>query len=252
LKSKYLYNTNLAKGTGFINETLELLSFVENEDDKKSFIKRCVTLNLLGKSTEKRTKDIISLVFFDRYWKGELPQELHDIRESGLGLEGMKQLFLVYTARANNILKDFIIQVVTNKRNSKILPHDSLTFINDAISVGDAPIWSEIMRKRVSSYLVSCCRDFGLIDNKGKISLFYPESFVVNYFLHEIHFSGIDDNQILNDDTWSILQLTKDEILREIEKISFSGSFIYQYSGELLKLSWRYKNMNEFIKNECR
>jgi hypothetical protein len=252
LKSKYLYNTNLAKGTGFINETLELLSFVENEDDKKSFIKRCVTLNLLGKSTEKRTKDIISLVFFDRYWKGELPQELHDIRESGLGLEGMKQLFLVYTERDNKILKYFIIQVVTNKRNSKILPHDSLTFINDAISVGDAPIWSEIMRKRVSSYLVSCCRDFGLIDNKGKISLFYPESFVVNYFLHEIHFSGIDDNQILNDDTWSILQLTKDEILREIEKISFSGSFIYQYSGELLKLSWRYKNMNEFIKNECR
>jgi hypothetical protein len=252
LKSKYLYNTNLAKGTGFINETLELLSFVENDDDKKSFMNRCVTLNLLGKSTEKRTKDIISLVFFDRYWIGQLPQQLHAIRENGLGLEGMRQLFLVYTARANNIFKDFIIQVVAYKRNSKILPQDSLTFINDAISVGDAPIWSEIMRKRVSSYLVSCCRDFGLIDNKGKISLFYPESFVVNYFLHEIHFSGIDDNQILNDDTWSILQLTKDEILREIEKISFSGSFIYQYSGELLRLSWKYKNMNEFINNECR
>ncbi|WP_027137225.1 BrxA family protein [Gaetbulibacter saemankumensis] len=252
MRSKYLYNTNLAKGTGFVNETLELLSFVEEEDDKKSFLDRCVTLNLLGKSTEKRTKDIISLVFFNRYWKEGLPQQLQAIRESGLGLEGMKQLFLVYTARANPIFKDFIIQQVANKRNYKISNQDSLTFINDAISIGNAPSWSDSMKKRVSSYLVSSCRDFSLIDSKGKISLFYPEGFVVNYFLHELHFSEIDDNQILNDDTWSILQLSKNETLREIEKISFTGSFIYQYSGELLRISWKYKNMNEFIKNECR
>ena len=108
------------------------------------------------------------------------------------------------------------------------------------------------MRKRVASYLISCCKDFGLIDKQGDISLFYPDSFVVNYFLHEIHFTGSDDNQILTDETWSILQLSSNETLREIEKISFNGSFIYQYSGELLRISWKYKNMNEFIKNECR
>lgn len=252
MKEKYPYNTNLAKGTGFINETLELLSFVEDTDDKKSFLNKCLRSNILGKSTEKRTKDIVSLVFFDRYWKGEIPQQLHSIRENGFGLDGMKQLFLVYTARANPIFKDFVIQMVGNKKKFQILPEDSLCFINDAISIGSAPSWSDTMRKRVSSYLISCCKDFGLIDKQGGISLFYPDSFVINYFLHEIHFTGSDDNQILTNETWSILQLNNNETLREIEKISFNGSLIYQYSGELLRISWKYKNMNEFIKNECR
>lgn len=250
--NKKRYNTNLAKGTGLINETLELLSLVEDGDDKKTFLGRCLEMNSLGKSTEKRTKDIISLVFFDRYWHGNVPQDLQEIRNQGFGLEGMKQLFLVYTARANLILKDFIIENFSHKAKLRVSHIDSLEFINNAITEGKAVPWSENIRKRVSSYLISCCKDFGLIDSQGQITVFYPQAFVVNHFIHELHFSGLSDNQILENDTWSILQLTKDETLREIEKISFNGTFIYQYSGELLRLSWKYKNMKQFIANECR
>ncbi len=252
MTNKKPYNTNLAKGTGFINETLELLSLVEEGDDKKKFLNRCLEMNSLGKSTEKRTKDMISLVFFDRYWKGNVPQDLQEIRDYGFGLEGMKQLFLVYTARANLILKDFIIEYFTRRSKIRISIIDSLEFINNAITEGKAAPWSETMRKRVASYLISCCKDFGLLDQQGQVTVFYPQNFVVNYFIHELHFSGLSDNQILEDDTWSILQLNKNDTLREMEKTSFNGTFIYQYSGELLRISWKYENMKQFIAHECR
>lgn len=252
MKNKFVYNTNLAKGTGFINETLELLSLIEDGDDKKSFLNRCLEINPLGKSTEKRSRDIITLVFFDRYWIGNIPHHLQEIRNCGFGLEGMKQLFLVYTARANSIFKDFFIESIT--KNSKlILSHkDSLDFINNAITEGKASPWSETMKKRVASYLISCCKDFDLIDNHGQVSIYYPQNFVVSYFIHELHFSGLSDNQILDSETWSILQLSKNDTLSEMEKISFNGTFIYQYSGELLRISWKYDNMKQFIENECR
>jgi len=249
--NKLTYNTNLAKGTGFVNETLELLSLVEENDDKASFLKRCLEQNPLGKSTEKRTRDIVSLVFFDRYWKGDLPKHLHNIREYGLGLEAMKSIFLVYTSRANIILNDFILNSFS-KSKEVIFTEDSARFIEEAISDGIAPGWSDSMRKRVASYLISCLKDFSLIDSKGEVQYYVPENFVTNYFLHELHFAGLNDNQIIEDPTWGLLQLNKHNLIREIENISFKGSFIMQFSGEILHISWKYKNMNEFIENECR
>lgn len=248
---KAKYTTNLAKGTGFVNETLELLSLVEENDTKASFLQRCLEQNPLSKSTEKRTKDLVTVVFFDRYWKGELPKYLHLIRENGIGLEAMKSIFLVYTARANAILRDFIIEVFS-KNKSVVTSEDSIRFIDEAISTGKSPTWSASMRKRVASYLLTCCKDFGLIDRRGEVQLYFPDSFVINYFLHEMHFNGLSDNQILEDTTWDLLQMTKHDVIKELEKISYNGSFIFQYSGEILHLSWKYQNMKEFIENECR
>ena len=110
-----IYNTNLAKGTGFVNETLELIALVQEGDTKESFLKRCLEQNPLGKSTHKRNKDLITLLFFDRYWDGNLPKNLQSIRERGIGLDAMKSIFLVYTSRANIILKVVSSDGITSK-----------------------------------------------------------------------------------------------------------------------------------------
>ena len=66
MKSKrFTYNTNLAKGAGFINESITLIEFIEENDTKETFLARCISTNILDKATELRTKDIIGLVFFD-------------------------------------------------------------------------------------------------------------------------------------------------------------------------------------------
>ena len=94
---KYPYNTNLAKGTGFINETLILIEFYEEEEARSAFLRRCISANILDKSTEKRTKDVINLVFFDRYWQegSGVIQTLKSLRQDGLSLEAMKSLFFI-------------------------------------------------------------------------------------------------------------------------------------------------------------
>lgn len=44
--TKFLYNSNLAKGTGLINETLTLIAFYEKNDTKVSFLNRCISQNI--------------------------------------------------------------------------------------------------------------------------------------------------------------------------------------------------------------
>lgn len=252
--TKYPYNTNLAKGTGFINETLTLVEFYDNREAKSAFLARCISANILDKSTEKRTKDVINLVFFDRYWRKDrnVIQWLKSMRQDGLSLEAMKSLFFIYTAKANRVFFDFVKEIRAFNQNEKINIAIARQFILNSISSNLAPSWSESMIKRVSSYLITCLKDFDLLDSEGYLTSRFPDQRVINYVLHELHFDGQTDDEIIRNNTWELLGLNEYQVIKEAEKISFRGTFIFQYSGEILKIGWNYQSMEEFIENECR
>jgi hypothetical protein len=250
---KYTYNTNLAKGNGFVNETLTLIEFYEEDDTKQTFLHRCVSQNILDKSTEYRTKDIINLVFYDRFWKSNnIIKSLKILRENGLSLEALTTLIFIYTARANKVFFDFVLVLNEFFQSKKISNENSKSFLLEAISDNKAPSWSDKMIQRVSSYLISCLKDFDLIDRDGFLKINFPDQKVINYLVHELHFNGKTDAEIVKDDVWKLLGLSEYDVLKEIDKISFRGTFIFQYSGEIIKIGWNYKNMEEFIENEYR
>jgi hypothetical protein len=252
--TKYPYNTNLAKGTSFINETLSLIEFYEESDTKQLFLARCITANILDKSTEHRTRDIICLVFFDRFWKGNrnVILNLKELRQNGLSLDALKSLLYIYMARANRVFYDFVIELSLTSRDEKVTTFIAERFILKGISIGMAPSWSDSMIKRVSSYLISCLKDFDLLNNDGYLKLGFPDQKVVSYLLHELHFEGKRDDEITRENVWGLLGLTESQVIKEMEKVSFRGTFIFQYSGEILKIGWNYDNMEEFLENECR
>ncbi len=196
---KYPYNTNLAKGTGFVNETLTLIEFHEEGESKQTFLNRCISQNILNKSTERRTKDIINLVFFDRYWKANnnVINYLKELRINGLSLEALKSLLFIYTAKANRVLYDFVIEMNQLNKNKQIAVEDARSFLLRAISDNKAPSWSDSMLKRVSSYLISCLKDFDLIDSKGYLKIIFPDQKIINYILHELHFHGKMDGELV-------------------------------------------------------
>ena len=252
--TRFPYNTNLAKGTGFINETLTLMEFYEQGESKSDFLARCIAANILDKSTEHRTKDIINLVFFDRYWRGDknVIHRLKSMRHNGLSLEALKTLLFIYTARANRVLYDFVKEITALNQNERITTSIANQFILKSISFNLAPSWSDSMIKRVSSYLLSCLKDFDLLNSENYLTSSFPDQKVINYILHELHFEGHRDAEIIRDEVWGLLGLSDQQVIKEVEKISFRGTFIFQYSGEIIKIGWRYKNMEEFIENECR
>ncbi|MCS5488900.1 DUF1819 family protein [Algoriphagus limi] len=252
--ARFKYNSNLAKGSGLVNETLTLIEFYENGESKSEFITRCISHNVLNKSTEHRTKDIINLVFFDRYWRDNenVVQYLKLLREAGLSLDALKSLMFIYTARANQVLFDFVLELRKEKHSKKVTRETSKAFLLRAISDGLAPGWSDSMITRVSSYLVSCLNDFDLLDNEGFLKWNLPDSRVCNFFLHELHFKGYSDEKMAHDELWILLGLDFYQLIKEIERISFKGLIIFQYSGEILKIGWTFKTMQEYIDHECR
>ena len=93
-----------------------------------------------------------------------------------------------------------------------------------------------------------------MVDKSGKQILpFRASDLTVNYLMHELHFQGYSDMEILHHRDWEIFDLDlRVHWLLVAERISFRGTFIFQFSGEILKIGWNYDNMEEFIENECR
>jgi hypothetical protein len=124
----------------------------------------------------------------------------------------------------------------------------SRKFISETIRHTDNIVgWSDSTQKRVASYLISTIVDFKLLDKQRKVKPVFIQDITANYLAHEQHFKGLSDNAIVNSDDWKLFGYSKLDTIKHLERLSFQGHFILQNSGEIVKIDWKYKTMEEFI-----
>ena len=251
------YTTALGKGQGIIDETLALLNIWEQGMTAKQLADRAVEEGVLSRATAKRARDLVFEAFAPRYLiDGARPAiYLSELLNAGAIPTTLNQLLLVYAARANAVLHDFINEVYWAKYSagaSSLGKMDALNFLEAAHTLGRLPDrWSDKMMSRVASYLRGSLADFGLLEKGRKstrnITPIHIHSFTSLFLTHELHFSGYGDDGVLQNPDWQLFGLEKLEIVRELQRVS-NDHFILQYSGELVRISWKYKSMEEAIR----
>jgi hypothetical protein len=246
------YNIELCKGTGLIQETLLLLNLYHLGMTKQEMTKEAIVNNVLVKASDKRIKDIVEIAFYKRYVNDDpsIPVNLQILLDKSLSLDVVTQLLLIYTSRANLILMDFIIQVYWQevRKGTKDLDFNySRKFIAETIRQTDLIIgWSETTQKRVASYIIATLVDFRFLDKERKVKPVFLHDFTANYLAHELHFKGLSDNAVVESVEWKFFGYSRFETIKHLERLSYQGHFIFQNSGEIIKISWTYKNMKEF------
>ena len=106
--------------------------------------------------------------------------------------------------------------------------------------------------KSVSEHLIACLIDFRMIEKNKTMRSFSPSDVTINFLLHEGHFRGLSDMQLLHLPDWEVLGLSQEGLIRRIDRLAQRGHFIAQYSGELLTISWLYKSLPEAADGICR
>ncbi|BDC48934.1 hypothetical protein F183_A12500 [Bryobacterales bacterium F-183] len=251
------YTTELSKGQGAVEETLNLLQVWEPGMTAESLAERVVREGSLGRSTAVRTRDLVQRVFVRRYLvpNDEPARCLKRLATRRADRAVIRQIMLVYTARLHQILRDFIVEEFWGRYSAgaeRISRADAEQFIARAHADGRiSPSWSPVMRVRVARYLTGALADFGLLsegrETAKEIHPFRILSGTALYLAHEVHFKGFSDNSILELPDWKLFGIARDEVVRELDKLAHDGHFILQYAGDLLRISWRYKNMEECV-----
>jgi Putative inner membrane protein (DUF1819) len=115
------YTTNLSKAQGMVTETLELLELWEPGMTVVELKARVRATGALGKATQVRVDDLVGRGFAQRYLieGGKPARWLRHLLLSQAPRGLLRQLALIYTARANRILHDFIREVFWLKYSSR-------------------------------------------------------------------------------------------------------------------------------------
>lgn len=245
------YNSNLLKGTGAINDTIALLTICDENTTKESLLKFVLDNNFLSNSTEKRAKDVVLKVFYNRYMQNnpQVPCWLKRTRDKGLMISQLSQILYVYTLRANAILYDYVTEVLNpaKKSGATFIEKDTVDdFIHKSVENGTLD-WSPISQIRMAQHMRGTLVDFFVLDRENNILPYEATDFTILYLLHELHFEGLSDMAIWDCEDWALFNMDRYQVLQRIMDLSLKGGFIAQTSGDLLTISWNYNSMEEMI-----
>jgi hypothetical protein len=175
---------------------------------------------------------------------------------SGIHADVINQLFLIYTARAQTVLHDFISQVYWSRRRDgadSLAIEDAHNFLEKAFKNGRmTKPWSTITLKRVSGYLLGACHDFDLLGKarRGNRSFlpFRIRAKTAVYLAHDLHFAGVGDNNLIHHPDWTLFGLQDpDEVLTILASTCSEGNWLIQSGGGLIQISWKNSTWKETI-----
>ncbi|MCL1629879.1 DUF1819 family protein [Roseibaca sp. V10] len=252
--AKRAYTTKLQAGLGLIPETEKLLELWQPGMDSRALLECALSSGDFPTITARRLRNIVTEGFAPRYLAEDAAPALalKSLERSLSELE-RKQLFFLFTCRANLILADFVRDYYWPQYSSgatSISKRDALSFVEDAVAEGKTTTpWSDSTRNRVSSYLLGACCDFGLLgamEGGGRrIETFRPTRIVTTFLAHELHFRDLGDSAVLHHEDWRLLGLGPEDALAELKQIALRGEVIVQSAAGLVQISWKHKNMQE-------
>jgi len=248
------YTTKLGVGLGLIPETEKLLQLWEQGMDSRDLLECALEVGEFPTVTARRLRNVIFEGFAPRYLVNNAqPAKTLKSVQHVLSEGARKQLYFLFTSRANPILADFVRDIYWQQYTAgalNISKIDAVNFVGDAVAEGRTTTpWSESTKTRVSSYLLGACEDFGLLGKmeggSRKIEPFQPSNDVVNFLAHELHFSGLGDGAVLNHTEWHLLGLGAEDTLAELKQIALRGDIIVQSAAGLVQISWKHKSIEE-------
>ncbi len=250
-----LYTTQLQAGLGLIEETKILLDLWSPGMTTPALQQLALESGRFPKVTARRLRNVISECFAPRYLSAAgTPAASHlRILSPATSSAELIQFFLLFTCRANLILGDFIRQVYWERYasgHSEVANDDAERFVRRALDDGKTvKRWSESTVRRVSVYLTGCCADYGLLDRGQKsVRRILPCRItpkVAIYLAYDLHFSGLGDNSLMGHADWQLFGFSSDEVREELKRLSLKGYFIMQSAGDVTRISWKHKTMEE-------
>lgn len=251
-----IYTTRLGAGLGLMQETRLLLELWKPGVNAGDLYHDALQSGRFPNLSARRLRNIVTECFAPRYLvsDGRLARLLKRLGEVLSTLE-RRQLFFLYTSRANRILADFVREVYWQHYTAgddRISNDDVAAFIRRGIDDGrTVKRWAESTIRRVSSYLMGCCADYGLLGERTlhgrRIVPYRIEPKAAAYLAHDLHFDGLGDNGVVSHPDWQLFGMAEDDVREAFKRLSLQGFFIHQSAGGITRIGWQHESMEEFV-----
>ena len=139
-------------------------------------------------------------------------------------------------------------------KNGKLLlhPDDAIHFFAEGVEQGYLPkSWSAPVQKRMAVSLLAVLRDFGLLHKHGpgrrEIAMYRVSDAAMAFVTYELHLAGYSDAAIRDHPDWLLFGLDVSRWQERIDHLPQTAGILIQRAGAIIRLSWVYQTMEEFI-----
>lgn len=251
------YTSRLGAGLGLLQETDSLLDLWRPGMSSPELYSVALQSGAFPNMSARRLKDVVTEGFASRYLvrNGDPASWIKELR-SVVTARDMRQTLLIFTARAHQILNDFITKVYWSSYSagqSTLERSDSSRFVERANQDGKTTTkWSDTTVRRVASYLIGCCVDFGLLEPTQEKDSFRFSDFRVTagtalVLAHELHFDGKGDNAVVSHSDWLLFGMEQADVIEQFRQLMLDGHLVVQSAGGVVNVGWKYQNMQEVI-----
>lgn len=239
-----------------VPETLELLRLWEPGMTASLLADRAIESGVFSRTTARRARNLAVEMFAPRYLVrgGEVASRLKFLVSRRFPHESLVQIFFLHTARAQQILADFVTDVFWPKYSagaSAVTKTDAESFIRRGLDNGRMEKrWADSTIQRVSGYVLGCCTDYGLLGagaTPRPIKRYSIRPEVALYLAHDLHFAGNSDANVLNHRDWRLFGLETAEVLRLLQGLGHDGHLIVQSGADLVQIAWKYRTMEDCL-----
>jgi hypothetical protein len=247
------YTTQLQAGLGLLDETRQLFQIYQPGMSVPQLNDAALESGRFPLVTARRLRNIVVECFAPRYMRDpRVAARIKSLIDRFTAAE-LNQLLFIYTARANLVLADFVREVYWVRYlagGNDLQLEDARTFVANSVREGKTQKpWSEITITRMSTYLMGCCADYGLLTtigrNRRSIAAYRILPRVAAYLAYDLKFSGLSDTQIVSHSDWELFGLEPADVRDQLKRLSLQGLLIFQAASDLVHIGWTYKSMEE-------
>ena len=256
-KGTTLYSTELIKAAGMVSESIELLRIWTPGMRPSELRDAALRAGTLAKVSSDRVWAITRYGFSLRYLADEQrpAQILKRLVEHGASVPLLRQLFLLYTARSNSLFADIAGEYYwqLNARGIKELSKAMIEkFIRSKFGSEKVPhAWSDSVTDRVAAGLMKTLSDFGYIaPGRGKLRSMTPPAILpetICFIAYEARERKVPDSLVAADPAFALFGLSHQKALEELIHVSGQYGLIVQSAGDLVRISYKYQTMEDFL-----
>ncbi|MGB6067053.1 MAG: BrxA family protein [Desulfomonilaceae bacterium] len=251
------YTIAICKGAALLGETRTLLNHWIPGEPIDSFAKRVQEQGILGNATAYRTRDIVRRVFYPRFLKptDEPARILKAILDSGLRFSAFCELLLVFAARKDPLVYDFVVREFwpSVRRGKLYLDVDSvLSFMSEAVFDGRIQDpWSEQVSRKVSRGILGFIRDVGFLRemHRGRREVidYRMSDEGILILARELHEAGFHNSALCAHDNWRLFGLSEQDLLSRMELLGHDYGLLIQRAGSVVEINWGVSSVQTLI-----
>ena len=248
------YTSKIIKVPALVPDAKLFLSQWDGELSVDENIERAIQYNIFGKTSRTFVKNILK-AFKERFIFGDEQDEaLRELVKSEVDQNIVDRILYYYTALADQLLYDFVInyvyEVQRSGRDLFITTMKAQRYIQRLSEDGKTTAeWSDTVCNRVARNTLTTLRDFHLLEGKVKKRIVPPylpvESFVyIAYLLYQREPAG---DKMIDHRDWKLFLLDSFAVERLFLEAHQYGYLTYNAAGSLIRIDFKQKSIMEVV-----